>query len=105
VASRHPLWEDRLNDTGGRSNLDTDIILDRGRETLASTALDAEADAILVMPGASLIPIACSLAITVLFFALLWQAWWIAGVGALLITLTSIAWLTPRAPGMEDANV
>jgi cytochrome c oxidase subunit I+III len=42
VASRHPLWEDRLNETSSRSSLHRGYLLDRGRETLATTVLDAE---------------------------------------------------------------
>ncbi|HUL54921.1 MAG TPA: cytochrome c oxidase subunit I, partial [Opitutaceae bacterium] len=46
VASRHPLWEDRLRETEDRSSLDKGYLLDRGRETLATTVLDAEPDLI-----------------------------------------------------------
>ena len=43
VASRHPLWEDRLDEQGEtRSSLRGGMLLDHGRETLGVTALDAE---------------------------------------------------------------
>ncbi len=79
VASRHPLWEDRLGEGTGRSVLDSDIRLEQGRETLATTPLDAEADAILKMPGDTAVPFLLALALTVLFFGLLWKVWWLAG--------------------------
>ena len=43
VASRHPLWEEALNETAGRSQLTRGYLLDHGRETIATTPLDAGA--------------------------------------------------------------
>jgi len=95
VASRHPLWEDRLQHMEARSILESDIVLDRGRETIATTVMDAEADSILKMPSDSLAPLLLALALTVLFFALLWSAWWVAAVAALLGVLLTAVWLAP----------
>lgn len=106
VASRHPLWEDRLGEGTGRSVLDSDIRLTEGRETLATTPLDAEADAILRMPGDTPIPLLLGLALTVLFFALLWKGWWLAGAALVVSALLTAAWLRPsrRAPREESAR-
>ncbi len=104
VASRHPLWEDRLDEGSARSVLDSDIVLDDGRETIATTPLDAQADAILVMPGDSIVPVLCALATALVFFALLWHAWWLAGLGALLTTFSGLAWLTPVPLAQEVGN-
>ena len=42
VASRHPLWEERLgSDAGALSSLDRGMLLERGKETIATSALDA----------------------------------------------------------------
>jgi cytochrome c oxidase subunit 1/cytochrome c oxidase subunit I+III len=98
VASRHPLWEDRLRHVEARSVLDSDIVLDHGRETIATTVLDAEADSILRMPGDSLLPLVLSLALMVLFFALLWSGWWFAGGAGLFSAAIIAVWLAPGPP-------
>ncbi len=97
IASRHPLWEDRLDHVDARSVIDSDIVLDEGRETIATSVLDAEADSILRMPGDSLAPLMLSLALLVLFFALLWSGWWLAGAAGLLCVLITAVWLAPTA--------
>ena len=50
VASRSPLWEDRLRESELRSSIDRGPVLDDGKEVLATTPLDAQPDAILKMP-------------------------------------------------------
>ena len=50
VASRHPLWEDRLDDAPGRSLIDIGLALDKGRQMLGTTVIDAEPAVILQMP-------------------------------------------------------
>ena len=60
VASREPLWEDRLREQDDRSSLDSGLVLDHGREAVATTPLDAEADVILKMPGDTLLPLLLS---------------------------------------------
>jgi heme/copper-type cytochrome/quinol oxidase subunit 1 len=98
VASRHPLWEDRLDHVAARSVLESDIILDHGRETVATTILDAEADAILKMPDDSLAPLLLALALTVGFFGLLTHLWWLACAAAAAAGLVTAAWLAPGPP-------
>ena len=77
IASRHPLWEAQSDESPYRSVLDTDMLLANGRETIATTILDAEGDAILRMPGDSVLPLVLSVALLALFAALLLHAWWI----------------------------
>ena len=98
IASRHPLWESRLNHVAGRSVLESDIALTQGRETLATTTLDAEADAILRMPDDSLAPLLLSLALTIGFSGLLTHLWWLAGAGGGLSVLVTATWLAPGPP-------
>ena len=98
VASRHPLWEGRLDHATGRSMLETDIALEHGRQTLATTTLDAEADAILRMPDDSAAPLLLALALTVGFGGLLTHLWWLAGAGAALSALVGAIWLAPSPP-------
>jgi hypothetical protein len=98
VASRHPLWEDRLEHGTGRSVLETGIALEHGRETLATTTLDAEADAILRMPNDSLAPLLLAVTLTVGFAGLLGHLWWLAGLGGALSALVAAVWLAPGPP-------
>lgn len=98
VASRHPLWEERLDHVAARSTLATDIVLDDGRQTVATTVLDAEADAILRMPGDSLTPALLAGALLVVFFALLFTTWWLAAVAVLGSVIVLAVWLAPIAP-------
>lgn len=104
VASRHPLWEDRLGG-GPRSALDTNVILDCGRETLATTPLDAVPDAVLRMPEDSLWPLMLAAALAVLFFGLLFNVWWIAAIGLLASIAAGLGWLWPRRTAEEVTRV
>jgi cytochrome c oxidase subunit 1/cytochrome c oxidase subunit I+III len=80
---------------GERSRLDRGYLLDRGRETLGVTPLDAEPDVILKMPGDSLLPLLLALALTILFVGLLLTALWVCAVGALALLAILVAWLWP----------
>jgi cytochrome c oxidase subunit 1/cytochrome c oxidase subunit I+III len=96
VASRHPLWEDRLQESPERSSLDRGFLLDHGREILATTVLDAEPDLILKMPGDSYAPFVLAVALGVLFAGLLGHWWWWTGAAGLLTAISMIAWLWPE---------
>ena len=102
VASRHPLWEDRLNETGERSILRRGMLLDDGKETLGVTALDAEPDAIIVMPDDSLLPVVLALGMAVVFGGMLVVNWWAIGAGALMLTVTLLLWMAPPARDVEE---
>jgi heme/copper-type cytochrome/quinol oxidase subunit 1 len=97
VQSRTPLWENRLDEKPERSMLDVGTPLDHGRESLATTMLDAEPDAILKMPEESMLPFWIAVALTVVFSGLIGHAWWLVGVAALVILALSLIWLWPRA--------
>jgi cytochrome c oxidase subunit 1/cytochrome c oxidase subunit I+III len=97
VASRHPLWEDRLDESDERSSLESGPVLDNGREALATTALDAEPDVVLKMPSDTPVPLLLALALTAVLTGLLAHLWGIAaGAGAVSLALVLI-WLWPRA--------
>jgi len=96
VASRHPLWENALSEDPDRSTLDRGLTLDRGKEMLATTALDAEPDAIQKMPDDTLTPLFTALAATALAVAALLHAWIAAGVVTLFLLAALLAWLWPR---------
>jgi cytochrome c oxidase subunit 1/cytochrome c oxidase subunit I+III len=96
VASRHPLWEDRLNESPERSSLSRGYRLAQGRETLATTVLDAEPDLILKMPGDSYAPLALALALSVLFVGLILHSLWCTSVGVAATALAILVWLWPQ---------
>jgi cytochrome c oxidase subunit I len=97
VASRYPLWEDRLHqDEGDRSSTREGFLLDKGRETMGTTSLDAEPDVILKMPSDAYSPLLLAVALAVLFVAALLHSWWLLGVCLVGTLLASIAWLWPQ---------
>lgn len=96
IASRHPLWEDRLDESRARSTLDEGMTLLDGKETIGTTALDAEPHIILKMPGDSAAPFMLALSCAVLFVGLLTRQWWAIGAGGAGVIGAIIWWLWPR---------
>ncbi|MBN8911529.1 MAG: cbb3-type cytochrome c oxidase subunit I [Rhizobiales bacterium] len=105
VASRHPLWEQELDETEHRSVIRTGPALDEGRETLATTPVDADPDLVLKMPEDSLAPLLLALALTAIFVGLLASAWWSAATAAAAGLLIVFAWLWPRRSLAQVAEV
>jgi cytochrome c oxidase subunit I len=104
VASRHPLWEDRLpQEAHGRSVIERGVVLDDDHETLGVTSIDAEPEIIFKMPSESYMPFAMMLCLSALFAALLAHIWGLAAAAAVLGTIVVIAWLWPRAEAGEQA--
>jgi cytochrome c oxidase subunit I+III len=96
VASRHPLWENELRETDGRSDLTRGLALDDGRETLATTPVDAEPDAILKMPEDTYAPFVLALSLAGLFVAMLEKSELGIGLALLAGFLSIISWLWPE---------
>jgi cytochrome c oxidase subunit 1/cytochrome c oxidase subunit I+III len=96
IASRHPLWEERLQETPLRSSVGRGLALAEGKEALATTALDAQPDLILKMPGDSIMPLLVGITSTLLFGALLGHLWWLAAAAAMATLVLCVAWLWPR---------
>ena len=96
VASRHPLWEQRLDEGGAVSSLDRGMLLDSGKETIGTSALDAEPDMVLEMPGDSLAPLLLALGISILFVGLLLKIWPVTVLGGAVAALALLSWLWPR---------
>ena len=96
IASRHPLWEDRLNETSDRSTVHKGFVLDQGKETVGITVLDAEPDVILKMPGDSLLPLLAALGMMVIFCGMLLLNYWVVAAGAVWTALVLLLWLAPR---------
>jgi cytochrome c oxidase subunit I len=96
VASRHPLWEERLQEGTGRSSIHRGLALDNGKETLATTVIDAEPDLILKMPEDDPWPFLVTVAMTVGFTGLLLHWWWVAAGAGGAVILGVLIWLWPR---------
>lgn len=96
IASRHPLWEERLAETSDRSTIDRGLVLDEGKETVGISVLDAEPDVILKMPGDSLLPLLAALGMTVIFSGMLFINYWVMAAGGVWTGLVLLVWLAPR---------
>ncbi len=96
VRSRHPLWEDRLDQNQDASLIASGPALDKGREGLATSALDAEPDLIVQMPQDTVIPFFVGIAITAFAAAMLLQSVVLAGLAVIAIVALAVAWLWPR---------
>jgi heme/copper-type cytochrome/quinol oxidase subunit 1 len=92
ISSRHPLWDDFDEE----EDPDNDRVLDWGRLTPTTTALDAEPVGIATIPEDSLAPLLMSLVIFAFFTAILLQMVW-TGLAMLLLTfLIGCFWMWPR---------
>lgn len=96
VASRHPLWEDRLEEGMGKSSLQRGMVLANGKEMLAVTPLDGLPDAILKMPEDSYSPLVATILMTAGFTGLLLHWWWFAGACVFLLLACLVVWLWPE---------
>jgi cytochrome c oxidase subunit 1/cytochrome c oxidase subunit I+III len=97
VGSRHPLWEGRLNETQSDTYVDAGLVLDKGRENVGTTPLDAQPDAILKMPGDSLAPFILSLCLTAIFVGLLLNLWVLVGLALVASAAAVLGWLWPES--------
>jgi heme/copper-type cytochrome/quinol oxidase subunit 1 len=101
VAARHPQGEEALDEEEARTTLDRGMTLDKGKEALETTLMDAEPERILRMPEDSYAPLLLAIALGVLFTGMLLQLWWLAGAGGLGCLVALIAWLWPRRDLLE----
>ena len=95
IGSRHPLWEDRLGEGSGRSQLGRGPVLADGRETFATTPLDAEPTAVMRMPEDTLLPLCLAVSLGVVAYGLLFSWLWLAALGVVATAACAIAWLWP----------
>jgi heme/copper-type cytochrome/quinol oxidase subunit 1 len=96
VASRHPLWEKRLEEGGAVSSLDRGMLLDQGKETIGTSALDAAPDIVLEMPEDSVAPLLVAVGAAILFAGLLLKIWACVGAGGAVVAAALLLWLWPR---------
>jgi cytochrome c oxidase subunit I+III len=79
-------------------------VLEKGREALGTSPLDAVPNIILKMPGDTLLPLLLAMAMTVLTVGLALVNWLVVGTGVLLIAAVILTWLWPRASLGETAE-
>ena len=105
VASRHPLWEDRLHQHEGKgSSVRAGLVLDHGREAVGTSALDGTPDIILRMPKDSYAPLILALAATLFFVGLAFLLWWLAALSAMAVAIDILIWLWPERKLGETAE-
>jgi hypothetical protein len=97
LATRHPLWEDRLGNEGAISSIDRGMLLDEGKETIATSALDGVPDMVLEMPEDSYAPVLLALGLAALFVGLLFKAWLAVAIGGAIVALAMLSWFWPRS--------
>jgi cytochrome c oxidase subunit 1/cytochrome c oxidase subunit I+III len=91
VRTLHPLWDDHDEYDDPRD----ERVLDRGRQTLSTSAIDARPVAITQGEPETIVPLLLALAITATFAALLSRSLVSAGVGAAACVAVAVAWLWP----------
>jgi cytochrome c oxidase subunit I len=96
VGSRHPLWEGRLGEEGRLSSIARGMLLDAGKETIGTSALDATPDMILEMPADTYAPLLLALGVSIVFVGVLLKLWALAAAGAILSAAALLLWLWPR---------
>jgi heme/copper-type cytochrome/quinol oxidase subunit 1 len=96
VASRHPLWESRIQEGAPRSAVNQGMLLDAGRESIGTTAVDASPDMVLEMPEDTSTPFVLTIGATLLFIGLLLKLWSLTIIGGVIAALALLAWLWPR---------
>jgi cytochrome c oxidase subunit 1/cytochrome c oxidase subunit I+III len=92
VRSRNPLWDEHEEEY----DPDGERILDQGRLTLASTALDAFPHSLTRIPEDSITPLLLALSMTGVFTALLFTRLWIAVGFAVASLIINAIWLWPK---------
>ena len=105
IASRHPLWESRLNKGHKRSSLDKGYLLIKGHETIGTTPLDARPLVIFKMPGDSYTPFLVGLFVSLLFVGLLLHWWSFAGLMVVASCITLIIWMWPQKTLNQQAEI
>ncbi|MDQ3946716.1 MAG: cytochrome c oxidase subunit I [Actinomycetota bacterium] len=101
VRGRQPMWEQPELAGGAQAPEDGGRPLSHGHTTLATSALDARPQAIVHMPHPSPWPFLLTVALTVLFYAVLLD-WWPVAVAALVASVGGLAgWFAPRGETQE----
>ena len=99
VRSRHPLWDQAELASGVTA--EHGYTLADGHETLATSLLDAEPEAVIAMPHESIWPFALGVAMLATCYGVLFDAWPVAAVGGVAIAVCIAGWFWPRGETQE----
>jgi len=111
VRSRNPLWEGHPGATAEgevgpeRSSVFRGPVLDRGRETLATSPLEGHTMAQQLMPEDSLWPLLLALGLTAAFYGFVFSVWWLACAGIVWVAISLGAWLWPTGDEADERPV
>jgi cytochrome c oxidase subunit 1/cytochrome c oxidase subunit I+III len=105
VSNRSPLWEDRLHEVARPSSIEEGFLLAQGRESLATTPLEAEPDLIVKIPEDTLAPFILTIGMTIGFVGLLVHLWSVVVLGCLVVTAATTMWLWPERSLGQVAEV
>jgi cytochrome c oxidase subunit I len=92
VASRHPLWDDFDEE----ADPENDRVLDWGRLTPMTTALDAVPVGLATIPEDSIVPLFMSLAMFAFFIFIVFQMMWWSLASLIATFLLGTFWMWPR---------
>ncbi|MFA9443920.1 cbb3-type cytochrome c oxidase subunit I [Egicoccus sp. AB-alg6-2] len=67
------------------------------RESVLTTVVDGRPAAVAVLPGHSLWPLWLTVALLVVLIGVLFDLWWLAGVGLVGVAVSIVAWVWPQA--------
>jgi cytochrome c oxidase subunit I+III len=109
VGSRYPLWSLEPADAGyvddlARSDYDRFGLVDRRRETVGTSLLDAIPEQRVVLPGPTYIPILLSLAVAFTFIGFMIDLI-LVPIGALLVFIVIVMWHWPRGKMRDMGSV
>jgi cytochrome c oxidase subunit 1/cytochrome c oxidase subunit I+III len=98
VATRHPLWEGRIEgeETRARSQINEGYLLGEGREALGTTALEARPHIILKMPEDSYAPFLLGIFSALFFAGLALRSWIFTGLMLAACAASIVVWLWPE---------
>jgi hypothetical protein len=102
VRSRYPLWEEQLQ-APERSTLHEGLVLDNGRETVATSPLDAEPETVLRMESDSILPLSLALGLTAVTYGLLIRSLIMVAAGMTISIACLVGWLWPARAEEEPA--
>ena len=108
VSSRYPLWEDRLDESAERSvfgdGAHEGMLMDKGKETIGVSPVDAVPNVVLKMPGDSLLPFLLSIGMMALFLGMLAKSGTLIAAGVLVEIAILAVWLTPQPQAREEKS-
>ncbi|GAB2934803.1 hypothetical protein GCM10027280_23340 [Micromonospora polyrhachis] len=96
VHSLHPVWDPRTAESVAAGAPEARTLAE-GRQTIRTSELDARYEQPIEMPESSLRPLVAATGLLVVFGGLLFDWYWVAAGGGLLLALTMVGWLWPPA--------